>query len=260
MIERDKYYNHLPINLEEYILSEEFLEPIRSTLNMEVYIQSNPPLRVKECLNTEIQYYGATNCRGAYNPKTNEIWLIDSRWCRKTLIHETLHSLSHFAYGRTTEIGGVKLFNEGLTEFFTGWVMYNHYSHCYRIWLNGLIDICESCKYRTSSLNRCMFCSLSYEQELKVIWILVENASIDDIVRLYVWEPGSNWRDIYRDFLEKYNIEDKLFVDSKLSYQNFTDRFLDALIDAFNLNDEDVIETINEDIHNLIDYSRINGQ
>jgi len=44
--ERDVFYSILPENLRDYIRSEEFLDPIETTLGVRVYYPNNPPLDV----------------------------------------------------------------------------------------------------------------------------------------------------------------------------------------------------------------------
>jgi|GEM_PF-1636730 hypothetical protein len=256
---RDTFYNRLPEpeKLEDYVLSDGFLEPIEMTLNTELNIPNSPPLRVKECTPNSIPYlYGHTACKGSYDPLTNEILLVYGIWCRKTLIHEILHSASHFAYGRFTQIGKVQLLNEGITEFFTGWVLYECYEKCYNVWINsGYSNICNQCEYL--NCYSCKFCGLSYEKELKVISILLENIDINDLVELYIWKPNSNWKQIYDNFLRKYGIRDVLFKGSRIQYGNFTERFLDAIIDAFGLDEEDVEDKLDSDVKDVLDYSKL---
>jgi hypothetical protein len=260
---RDEFYNRLPENLEYYAyskeFSKEFLEPIKATLGVKVYLPNYPPLRIMECPRNSFysRYPAIAGCRGAYDSKDNIIWLPYNMWCRKTLIHEVLHAVSHFAYGRQTEFGKIKLFNEGLAEFFTGWVLHNYYEHCYNVWINdGFFDPCNDCDYLDSS--KCRFCGLSYKRKLKIIWILIENVDVNDVIELFVWKPNSNWKDIYDNFIKRYGIEDVFFKNGKLHYTDFIDdEFLNAMIDAFELDEEDVDDILNSDIKEVIDYSKL---
>jgi hypothetical protein len=254
--ERDVFYNRLPEDLEEYVRSKEFLEPIETTLGVKVYY-SNNQIDVEKCSQDKYneRFPSAIGCRGAYNPTDNTIWLVNDRWCRKTLIHEVLHAVSYFAHGRYTEVGRVKLLNEGITEFLTGYILYKNYEKCYNVWLNGYIDGCDDCPDLKGI--SCRYCKLSYEYEVKIIHILAECVGIREIIDLFVYKPNTDWKTVYQQFLDKHGIRDELFVGGKIEHRNFSERFKYAMIDAFELDEEDVDDILNSDIKEVIDYSKL---
>ncbi|WP_457549684.1 hypothetical protein [Archaeoglobus sp.] len=209
------------------------------------------------CLQDEFNrlFPSASGCRGAYDVKKNIIWLPYGRWCRKTLIHEALHAMSHFAYGRYTEVGRVKLLNEGITEFLTGYILYKNFEKCYNVWLNGYIDGCDDCPdLRGMS---CRYCRLSYSYEVKIVCILAECVGIREIIDLYIYKPNTDWKTVYQQFLGKYGMEDVLFIGGKIQHDNFSDRFKQAIIDAFGLDEEEVEDILESDVKDVIDFSKL---
>lgn len=258
MRDREIFYSTLPETdpkkFGEYIQSKEFLSPIEATLSVKVYLPNNPSLRVYECPpDAAIMRYGRV-CRGSYNPNTNTIELVNGKWCRKTLIHETLHATSYFAYGRFTGIWGVELLNDGITEFLTGFILYKIYKKCYSVWISGYIDDCEDCPGLSGI--KCRYCGLSYEKEIKIVYILSECVGINEIINLFIWKPNTDWRNVYQNFLRKYDIRDELFVNGKIKHENFSERFKYAIIDAFGLDEEDVDDQLNNDVKDVLDYSK----
>ena len=258
MRERDIFYNRLPENLREYICSRTFLDPIETTLGVKVYYPDNPPLDVKECPRDEfdIRFPSIRGCRGKYDEKNNIIWLPYGRWCRKTLIHEVLHAVSYFAHGRYIEIGKVELLNEGITEFLTGYILYKNYEKCYKGWLNGYVDECDDCPdLRGLS---CRYCRISYGYLVKIVYILAKCVGIKEIVDLFIYKPSTDWKTVYKQFLDKYGIRDELFVGGMIKHRNFSERFKYAIIDAFGLDEEEVEEDIlKRDVKDVIDYSKL---
>jgi len=194
-------------------------------------------------------------CKGGYNPTDNTIWLIIDRWCRKTIIHEVLHAVSYFACGRCTEVGKVRLLNEGITEFLTGYILYRNYKKCYNVWLNGYVDGCDDCPdLRGVS---CRYCRLSYGYEVKMVYILAKYVGIQEIIDLFVYKPNTDWRIVYQRFLNKYRMKDELFVGGKIRHSNFSERFKYAIIDSFELDEEEVEDILKSDAKNIIDYSKL---
>ncbi len=254
--ERDIFYNGLPENLGDYIHSRDFLEPIETALDVKVYYPDNPPLSVKECPRDAFNriFPFASGCRGAYDVKKNIIWLPYDGWCRKTLIHEALHAMSHFAYDRYTEVGRVKLLNEGIAEFLTGYVLYKNFEKCYDVWLNGYMDCCKGCPYLEGM--SCRYCRLSYSYEVKIVYILAECVGIREIIDLFIYKPNKDWKTIYQQFLDRHSIVDELYIGRKIQHNNFSEKFKYAIIDAFELDEEEIEDILKSNIKDIIDFSK----
>ena len=114
-------------NLDE--VRDELIKVIENSLGLRVY----PPEELRIVLvSVPIRRSPTAIVRGGYDPIMKTIFLLDSTWCRKTFIHELLHSISYFS--RVPELFEVLKrepdFVEGLTEFLTGYVLYSKYSNC----------------------------------------------------------------------------------------------------------------------------------
>jgi len=242
-----------PKKFGEYIQSK-FLSPIEAALGVKVYLPNNRSLLVYECPpDAAIMRYGRV-CKGSYDPNTNTIELVNGKWCRKTLIHETLHAASYFAYGRFTEIWRVELLNNGITEFLTGFILYKNYKKCYSVWISGYTNDCKGCPDLSGI--KCRYCRLSYRNEVIIVYILSECVGINEIIDLFIWRPNTDWRRVYQNFVSKYGIRDELFVNGKIKHENFSERFKYAIIDVFDLDEEDVEDYLNSDVKDVLDYSK----
>jgi hypothetical protein len=81
-------------------------------------------------------------------------------WCRNTLIHEVLHSVSLYSriWGDPPDlIPKHEPLNEGITEFLTGYVLFKKYPDCYVTWKGSAPGKC-AVAYRERTK---LFCSLA---------------------------------------------------------------------------------------------------
>ena len=114
--------------------------------------------------------------RGLYEPQAGKIILRTDGWCRETLIHETLHSLS--ITGARSDLKRSFLnFFEGLTEFFTGYVMFRVYHDCYLAW----------------KLGQYSWCSVTYTPWVKLWAAFSRFIPISELVKVYFWDGTGNW-------------------------------------------------------------------
>jgi len=122
--------------------------------------------------------------RGIYDYKYGKIILCEGLWCRKTLIHETLHSVSFFSARPDL---GRKMLNivEGLTEFLTGFVTYRCYPYCYSAWKSGLYEVC----------------AVTYPSVVKLWGAFCRFMPITEPAKIYFWDRSSKWETRYSDFL-----------------------------------------------------------
>lgn len=124
--------------------------------------------------------------RGIYDPLIGKIILCQGKWCRETLIHETLHSLSFSSVRRDLHRRFLSLF-EGLTEFFTGYVMYRRYFDCYTSWKE----------------NKYPYCSVTYVPSVRLWAAFCRFIPLAELVKIFFWNGTPDWEARCHDLLYK---------------------------------------------------------
>ena len=123
--------------------------------------------------------------RGIY--KNGKIFLNDRNWCRKTLYHEALHSVSVFSLPSVFPIGRRFLFlSEGITEFFTGYILFKLHKGCYESWKRGIFEECR----------------ISYKNKVKIWCTFCNFIEIDKLAKFYFWTGKGTWNQRYTEFLQ----------------------------------------------------------
>jgi len=209
------YYDYVRKGSKDKIYGEA-LPLIKKTFNFPA--QLPPHLGIIESPREDYTHFYCrrTQLRGGYDYTENSIILYHGKYCRKTVIHETLHAASYFAYGRFSELfDKLRIIIEGLTEFLTGYILYRNFKTCYREWLK-----CES-----------KVCQISYKDETRLFGALARYISISELAALYLWQPEVDWYQKYHDFLAKYSIEEVLLTGKKKIPMKI--RFYIALRKAF---------------------------
>lgn len=150
---------------------------------------------------------------GEYDPLRKLIKLYDKA-CRKTAIHELLHASSFFT--QTPELYELykreKHFIEGFTEFFAGYVLFIKCEECYKKWIKEFY-----------------ICSLSYKQYVRIFGAVAQiYIPILDLAKIYLYDPHTNWLDIYKCFLSNYYLKDFLLEKPKKKIPSDT-LFLDSI-------------------------------
>jgi hypothetical protein len=149
------------------------------TCGVPLYQTLSPDTRIIELDVTEIMlnYPGALPAiRGLYDAETDKIILCRGRWCRKTLIHETLHSVSFSAVRADLKRRYLNFF-EGLTEFFAGYILSSKYPNCYKAW--------KEQKYQE--------CFVTYVPFVKLWAAFCRFIPIQELLRIYFWDGTTNW-------------------------------------------------------------------
>ena len=198
----------------EKVVKDEITTSIEKALKTKIHLP--PTLTIYE---TELRK-NRRIIRGLYNPNTNELILNKGHWCRKTLIHETLHAASYFSqeeYERLNE--KIRILIEGMTEFLQGYIMYKEYPECYKAWVNQKYPICSL--------------PITYEPATQAFAALARHVPIREITKLYIWQPNTNWYAQYKKFLNKYNIEDVILTKKAKIKINITYTFINALTKTF---------------------------
>ncbi len=118
------------------------------------------------------------NCIGSFFYEPSAILLHSSSnpafsWCRKTLIHETLHAVSLYSRIFSNPNGVIdrhRFLNEGITECLTGYVLLKKHPVCYNAW-------------KASSNGKC---GISYKQSVRIFSSLAQIIGIKPISDFYL--------------------------------------------------------------------------
>ena len=159
-----------------------------ATAGIPQWIQLTADIRITELnpidIRANYQNFPIRGGRGLYDPQIGKIILCQGEWCRETLIHETLHSLSFSSVRMDLRRTLLSIF-EGLTEFFTGYVMFKLYPECYDAW--------KASQYS--------FCSVTYAPSVKLWSAFCRFISISELLKIYFWNGTSDWEASYDAFL-----------------------------------------------------------
>jgi hypothetical protein len=138
--------------------------------------------------------------RGRYYSIGNKIILNDDKWCRKTLIHECLHGLSIFSHPCNSDTFNLtKLFNEGITEFLTGYLLWKKFNKCYNDW-------------KLSTFPK--WCNMSYRKETKIFFAFCGCVNIQSLTSLYFGTQSNNFYSAWSSFIKDIRrVTSKKFTD-----------------------------------------------
>jgi len=139
------------------------------------------------------------HARGIYRISLGKVFLRQGKWCRKTLIHEALHSLSVFNV--RTDLHQFLFLREGITEFLTGFLLFKRYIQCYNAWRQKTYPECRIADYERYVRLWSAFCNF---------------VNIKAVAGIYFWKPRSDWQTAYNEFLTEIH---------HAGYANFRDIF-----------------------------------
>lgn len=178
--------------------------------------------------------------RGVYFSKGNKILLNDEKWCKKTLIHESLHSVSIFNYPSNSAFFKMTLpFAEGLTEFLTGLLLWRTHNDCYENWRHR----------RFKEL-----CGLSYPRDTRIFFSFCGCVNLQCLIDLYFGTYTNIFPNAWTDFTEAIrqntgnNFNDVLDQGRKI-----------GLINAFRIECERQFKRKFRDLQKLLDYNLLQG-
>jgi len=229
-VDRQGYIAEARRNLEEALSNA--LSDIRTVLNTSAdFVVEQPGMyyywdyglqgvlfpgttRVKEFDPILFTVHFGSGLRGNYDPNSGRIFLREGAWCRHCLIHETLHSVSIFA--ANIRVGDQYPFlREGLTEFMTGYVLWQQHPHCYESW-----------KERTYP----DWCALSqdYGNMARIWYTFCRFIDLEKVKKLFFGNGEQRWSTVWSSFLGEiraagYNFNDPL----RGTRGRLQDRFLD---------------------------------
>lgn len=134
--------------------------------------------------------------RGVYHSRPAAILLHENgdnknSWCKKTLLHETLHSVSLYSriWDRFPNLMRLhKPIIEGITECLTGYILLHEHPHCYRKWKSNKMDRCK----------------ISYQPNVKLWCSFCQIVGISDLAKFYL-SSGENPTDVWNQFVKSIN-------------------------------------------------------
>ena len=161
-------------------------------------------------------------------------------WCRKTLIHEILHSVSLYSriWDRLPNV--LRLHNpliEGITECLVGYILLNRHTDCYQGW-------------KTNQLYRC---SISYRQRVRLWCSFCQCVGIRDIAEFYLSSqenPADAWNRLVQSVHAKGFTKFNYQLDPRRAFNE--PQFRQVCIDSF----PDYKE-IYESLSRCLDFSQI---
>jgi hypothetical protein len=134
--------------------------------------------------------YEIDRIKGKFFYPHGKIYLVKGAWCIETLIHEALHGCSvigSFSFG---EFERYRELNEGLTEFFTGYLLYKEYNDTY-----------ENCWKSSDRL-----CYMTYSATTRFWSTLCQFIPIRDIIPVFFPNnKGVSWESSFELFISKIN-------------------------------------------------------
>jgi len=191
------------------------------------------PASVRICEVTEpmwsLNFSGYPHVRALYVPTLGKIFLHQGRWCRKTLIHEALHSLSVFNV--RTDLNSFLFLREGLTEFLTGYILFKRYTGCYDAWRQKTYPDCRIAGYERNVRLWCAFCNF---------------VSIKPVSRMYFWDPASDWQTSYNEFIDAIHSAGHVGFRDIMAVQppvTLEEAFVQECIDNFGPKFKDIYES-----------------
>jgi hypothetical protein len=180
---------------------------------------------------------------GNYYPSIGRIFLKKTKWCRHTLIHETLHSVSTFAdqHNIRTAIQ-YRFLNEGLTELFSGYILWKKYNSCYVFWKNRYPNV------------RCTS-SESYHKWTRLWYTFCRFVPFNTVAELFFNDNHLLWADQWSNFLQDISNIGYTFSDPLRRSQGIPeDRFLLECKKSFG---ENQVEKIFEKDSYDFDFSKL---
>lgn len=124
--------------------------------------------------------------RGFYDPQVGKLFLNSSMWCLKTLVHETLHACSVLSKVNSFN-KRYRFFNEGITEFFTGYMLSKEYKQSFSdCWLS---DELRQCK-------------MTYPSETRLWMSFCHVIPLSEAIKLYFPTDNIDWKQKFQKFIQ----------------------------------------------------------
>jgi len=184
------------------------------------------------------QVFGPSREKGRYYPLGHKILLKDENWCRKTMLHESLHSVSIFSHSQNWNLFEMtKLFAEGLTEFLTGLLLWRLHRNCYENWRFGRFP---------------QWGSVSYPKETKIFLAFCGCVNAQSLLDLYLGTQTNDLLEAWSSFITAIRHDtEKRFKDV------FHEGERIGLIVAFKNECERQFGKKFRKLQKLLDYSRV---
>jgi len=186
----------------------------------------------------QLNFPDRRNALGQY--VRGKIFLNDWNWCRKTLYHEALHSVSVFSRPEAYHRVGRRHFflSEGITEFLAGYLLFKKHYECYQAWKRK--DFKE--------------CRISYKSQVKLWGAFCNFIKIGVLIKLYFWDSTRTWDDQYRDFLTSiHNAGYPSFCDVFVLEDNSEILFRQECTNNFGIGFQNIMDSLKRSL----DFSHI---
>jgi len=156
---------------------------------------------------------GNLNYRGSYDYIRAAVFLHENgdtknSWCRSTVIHETLHSVSLYSriWNTFPNLHSMHLdLVEGITESLTGYVLFKRHQDCYGKW-------------KDEQQERC---SISYKSSVRLWCSFSQIVGIADIAKFYLSQEN-NFTDPWNQLIQSINVKGFKFnyqLDEKKAFR-----------------------------------------
>ena len=150
------------------------------------------------------QIFGPGAKRGAYNPRVDKILLEKDSWCRKTMIHESLHSVSIFNDPRNRDkYEMTRLFAEGATEFLTGLLLFRKHKNCHENWRLRRFPQWCSASYPRQTKTFLAFCGCANVQSLLDLYFGTHTNDLlvgwSEFIRAIRRDTGKRFKDVFKE-------------------------------------------------------------
>lgn len=172
---------------------------------------------------------------GRYYFQSNKIILNPEKWCKKTVIHECLHSVSIFSHPCNSRFFKKTLsFSEGATEFLTGLLLFGNHYDCYKNWIK----------------KRYKVCGLSYKHDVKIIFAFCGCVDPQVLIDLYLGNRTNVFPTAWTCFTED------IIQHTQSNFKDILDEGLRVgLINAFGFECERQFQRKFRDLKRTLDFS-----
>lgn len=179
---RNLFLNNINNNFDQIL--DEILNKTKTLLSSNAHFHIQMPNRTSVKSGYYIRRLTNTRARGLYISITGNILLNEDVWCRKTIIHETLHALSKITH-ENFPLRYKDFLNEGFTELFTGYILWHLLNNCHEEWYE----------------NRLTYCSVSYERNVRLFYTFFRFVNIREGINYFFGSGRKQWKRRWKDLI-----------------------------------------------------------
>jgi hypothetical protein len=123
-------------------------------------------------------------------PDYGKVFLRKGKWCISSIIHEALHACSIISLVPEEDIEPIRLLYEGLTELYTGYLLFKQFRNSYR--------------YRMGDTD--VICRLKYPTTTPVWGAFCHFIPISETFRIYFHTDSVDWRSQFDRLAERLHV------------------------------------------------------